>query len=58
MIIAFMLIYSVQLVYAIEVQPFDDKVTNATMMFNETCFILLHYTMFFLMTTTYIDPAD
>ena len=58
MIIAFMAIYSTQLVYAIEVEPFDDKVTNFTMKFNETCFILLHYTMFFLMTTTFIDPAD
>lgn len=58
MIIAFMAIYSTQLVYAIEVEPFDDAVTNFTMKFNETCFILLHYTMFFLMTTTFIDPAD
>jgi len=58
MIIAFMVIYSVQLAYAIAVAPFDEKVTNATMVFNEICFILLHYTMFFLMTTTFIDPAD
>jgi len=58
MIIAFMAVYSTQLCYAIVVAPFDDLVTNATMVFNEICFILLHYTMFFLMTTTFIDPAD
>ena len=57
LIIAFLMIYSVQLVYTILVQPFDDKVANMTEVFNETCYLSLHYLMFFFMST-FVKPAD
>jgi len=53
-----MAIYSVQLEYIILCQPMDDRIAHLTEIFNEICFLGLHYVMFFFISSTFVKPSD